>query len=372
MSRPAIPQAQALSADYEQHLRAKVSQFLPNARDRFPGAQPVSFVQSHLDTLKHENFFVSEKSDGTRYLLFIHCHPISPSTSVNGKDNKTAKTRRTHEQECFLIDRKNSYYHIPYTFPSSTAPGGDGLLDNTLLDGELVLDHYPNNVVKPRFLVFDLLILEGRDLTQRPFSKRLGYLNESVLKPLVSYQRSNAHDIQVMSVEMKKMELAYGMDRVWASVAELKHENDGLIFTSEQAPYALGTCEAMIKWKPPHLNSIDFKLRYTDDGKIMLDVGQGRGRYREHGEFTPPDASWIEKRSELDGKIVECTYDPNLATHWTFMRFREDKHEPNHESVVPKILQSIEEGVLVDQLMDSEYLANVKANWKARLQQKPR
>lgn len=41
----------------------------------------------------------------------------------------------------------------------------------------------------------------------------------------------------------------------------LMHENDGLIFTVDACPYYPGTCNEIIKWKPPHMNSIDFEMK---------------------------------------------------------------------------------------------------------------
>lgn len=41
----------------------------------------------------------------------------------------------------------------------------------------------------------------------------------------------------------------------------LLHENDGLIFTTDACPYYPGTCEEIVKWKPSHLNTIDFELK---------------------------------------------------------------------------------------------------------------
>ena len=38
----------------------------------------------------------------------------------------------------------------------------------------------------------------------------------------------------------------------------LMHENDGLIFTQDCCPYYPGTCTEIVKWKPPHMNTIDF------------------------------------------------------------------------------------------------------------------
>jgi len=40
----------------------------------------------------------------------------------------------------------------------------------------------------------------------------------------------------------------------------LKHENDGFIFTVDACPYYAGTCQDIMKWKPMHLNSIDFQM----------------------------------------------------------------------------------------------------------------
>ena len=48
---------------------------------------------------------------------------------------------------------------------------------------------------------------------------------------------------------------------------KLEHENDGLIFTEDRCPYHPGTCTAIYKWKPPHLNSIDFKLINAEAGQ---------------------------------------------------------------------------------------------------------
>ena len=41
---------------------------------RFPGAQPVSFASRHIQELKDENYFVSEKADGVRCLVYTTSH----------------------------------------------------------------------------------------------------------------------------------------------------------------------------------------------------------------------------------------------------------------------------------------------------------
>ena len=43
-------------------------------------------------------------------------------------------------------------------------------------------------------------------------------------------------------------------------IPHLNHENDGLIYTKVDNPYRVGRDDNIIKWKPPHLNTIDFLL----------------------------------------------------------------------------------------------------------------
>lgn len=68
---PDIPGIQAESAvkDFlEQHLARLCN---VKGRARFPGAQPVSFTRDSLALLENMDFWVCEKSDGVRVLVFI-------------------------------------------------------------------------------------------------------------------------------------------------------------------------------------------------------------------------------------------------------------------------------------------------------------
>lgn len=71
----------------------------------------------------------------------------------------------------------------------------------------------------------------------------------------------------------------------------LMHENDGLIFTIDAVPYFPGTCNEIIKWKPAHMNTIDFEIKYlgifkTSENKIWgLHVRDGRDKTSLFGYF---------------------------------------------------------------------------------------
>ncbi len=84
----------------------------------FPGAQPVSFERRHLADPAQPSFatmpfYAAEKTDGVRYMLFIAAG------------------------ETYAVDRNFELKKLPKMhFPKR----GGGLLDKTILDGELVLD----------------------------------------------------------------------------------------------------------------------------------------------------------------------------------------------------------------------------------------
>ena len=92
-------------------------------------------------------------------------------------------------------------------------------------------------------------------------------------------------------------------------IPKLEHENDGLIFTVDACPYYPGTCEHIFKWKPIHLNSIDFNLIKTSEKNVYLLSAVCN---------TPFSKLIIEDellgKEYLDkGGVVECVFDRNKS-----------------------------------------------------------
>ncbi|EPQ27951.1 uncharacterized protein PFL1_04278 [Pseudozyma flocculosa PF-1] len=376
-------------------LRDHVRNLCRLSHSRFPGAQPVSFDKDSIDLLTKEDYWVCEKSDGVRVLILI----VIPSG--------------TNVQEVFLIDRKNDYYQVeglvfPHHMPNlPEVAKARGMRNHTLMDGELVIDTYPDGRRKLVLLLFDLIVIDRELLAERPLSKRYGRLNTFIHPPYAKFLQKNPHLAarQPFEVQVKKMDLSYGIQTVWYDVVpNLKHGNDGLIFTCLNSGYVMGTDPKILKWKPPSENSIDFKLvlRFPPDlardprgnlpdltslpffelHQYLGSDGRGGpgGDYDFFDELWVEPAEWeamVESGEQFDDRIVECVWetDPTPATdmyrerglqlppRWRMMRIRDDKHHGNHHSIVHKILKSIRDGVDADELVASA--AKIRAAWKS-------
>ncbi|KAG0322219.1 Dcp1p-Dcp2p decapping enzyme complex alpha subunit [Podila horticola] len=326
-------------------------------RSNSTGAQPVSFTRLTLKELASEDYFVSEKSDGVRVLLYC----------VVGEDGK---------QSVYLVDRKNKFSYVQeLVFP---APGNQGLLHETVVDGELVTDTEADGQQLVRYLAFDLLVTNGQSIIDKPLGSRLARLQNEFITPYRQMLQNPNVKLapQPFRVSLKQMELSYGIDKMFYEVIpHLKHGNDGLIFTSAVAPYIPSTNTKMLKWKPPSENTIDFRLTLesTSNHKplFVLHEWLGGQNYSRFGQLTVPDDLWRQWQStstELQNRVVEVNYSPSDNT-WRFFRFRDDKEHGNHSSVVQKVVQSIQDGVEREELRQAA--PHIRAAWKerARIQQ---
>ncbi|KAG0946805.1 hypothetical protein G6F57_006460 [Rhizopus arrhizus] len=320
---------------YSKILQKRLKELLHTSNDSFPGCQPVSFETKHLNDIEREDYYVCEKSDGVRYLLFIVHSPKGPAS--------------------FLYDRNRYWYYVPnLLFPIR---GRDNeYLKDTLIDGELVLDTDEKKMLQ-------------QDVIQ-PFHMSLRNVTDiSKLPPF--------------SVELKKMERSYGLRLVFDQIPKLKHKSDGIIWTPVKYPYTLGTCEKLLKWKPPELNTVDFRIaaRWSKEHKPIysIEVLSHGVTYKFYDHFQPEPALATEWKSHLpDGRIAEFRYDSECEVTiveqgyapvvrkggWRFVRFRDDKGTANDENAVKRILNSIRDGVTKEQLLAC--MDRVRAAWKAR------
>ncbi|TPX64182.1 hypothetical protein SpCBS45565_g06083 [Spizellomyces sp. 'palustris'] len=329
---PVIPGVQVRGPTLSDLQRHVSMLFGSRSSNGFPGAQPISFASVHLNELENENYFVSEKADGIRCLMFT-------------------TTNREGRGETYLIDRKNHYYYLDLGLPIPGKPRQSHF--DTVLDGELVLDEYEDGRQVLWFLLFDCIVIDGKTLVDRPYTKRLGYLKENILKPYKELLQTDWEyaQRQPFRMDLKELQLSYHLQKVFEVIPTLKHKSDGIIFTSSVAPYSCGTCDKMLvlSWKPSDENTVDFKVRVdgnADKPRYFLLLWEGQNQYSEYGELTL-DADerkrWLNRPP--DGAIIECRYDPEWPGRWRFTRFRDDKQHANHRNTYRKIMQSIKDGV---------------------------
>jgi len=311
----------------------------------------------------YNSYYVCEKSDGIRYLLY----------STQDRDGNEAH---------FLIDRKNNYWYIPggnLHFPTAQDPVRFHV--KTLIDGELVMDDLGGGHKEPRFLVFDCLVLDGNaDLRWRPLDKRLGYFQEHIMKPYKSLFAKFPQEMQhqAFRVDMKQMQFSYAIETMFRDVLpNLKHGNDGLVFTCRETEYRHGTDENILKWKPVEENTVDFRLSlhfpqvepdeidiasgitdaYTDydspDAHLLTFHGdKAREPYQFFAKLYITEDEWQTLKDlgdPLNHRIVECGLD--LQGRWRIHRFRDDKAEANYISVVNNVMESIQQAVSKDELL---------------------
>lgn len=131
----------------------------------------------------------------------------------------------------------------------------------------------------PRFLVYDIISFEGKDVKSMPFyPTRIQYIQHEIIGP-----RYNAivkgminKVAEPFSIRMKDFwDITQARSLLGEKFAKnLSHEPDGLIFQPSKDPYVPGRCDEVLKWKPANLNSIDFRL------KIVLETAPGLVCYK--------------------------------------------------------------------------------------------
>ena len=389
---PTIEQVGGVKVENEKllgKLRRMITMKMGNARETvFPGAQPVSMTRENLHAnVARDDYFVCEKSDGVRYLLYMLArqHYLIDRKFNFYSLNPPAPTREQPQKSYFPLRR------TPHPDPD-WAQAGTAEHHETLLDGELLIDIDPITQAQELvFCIFDAVLINGVSVMNCDLMERLRVVQNEVIMPRDQILRPELL-VDPFAVRLKHMyhggDTKFVLEKV---LPTLHHGNDGLIFTPVDVPYKVGTCRELIKWKPPDQNSIDFMLREERRmgqrghilelcsngvtgfyGYIYVDEDQLRDIRLELG--LPPDAS-------IPNCVVECVQDPewrvfrppnsrtfaNATQHsgvcpcpecyetgvWKYMRVRDDKSLPNDVGVVKKIQQSIRDGVVAQEVVDA-------------------
>ncbi|XP_052763075.1 mRNA-capping enzyme-like [Mya arenaria] len=295
----------------------------------FPGSQPISLDVKNIDYLRKKPYKCSWKADGTRFMMLID-----------------------GEHQVFMLDRDNTVFHVPnLMFPRRKDLNGH--TTNTLLDGEMIVDTVNGQNV-PRFLIYDIIKFEGKEVGKTDFNTRILCIEKEIIGPRHAKMSAGKLDKarEPFSVRIKPfwdiVTARKLLDGAFAS--QVSHEVDGLIFQPVPDPYHPGRCKETLKWKPPELNSVDFKMVIKMDagGEGML--ASKRALLYVTGLEQPfSEMKYTKDLKELDKKIIECCFDPTTNA-WKYMRVRTDKSFPNHYTTAVAVCDSIKYPVTKEML----------------------
>lgn len=310
---------------------------------RFPGTMAMSLSRRHKRMIANNDYVALEKSDGMRYLLLAL------------------------KEFVVLIDRRMNVFQLD---PNPCIPSfGAGAMgqpqENTLLDGELThnmaLDCW-------EYLIFDVVVIDNdmsvaqMDFRERMHAAEVFVAAPRVWSPAVSgllrlrvkdyYEKPN---IRSLFDHIKKQK----GESHWIYINHARRDgiicniNDGVIFQPCIMPYTVKNCHALLKWKPPVLNSIDFALeleravdpksdRPTVRSYIAYRSDKGNTRLREAFFPSTLKKKWAADFNKHNNSIVELSYD-RKAGEWRYIRTREDKDVPNFSTTVIDTMESIAE-----------------------------
>lgn len=310
-------------------LQQKVQDMCLWTSNGFPGSQPVSMDRINIEKLHKKPYRVSWKADGTRYMMLIE-----------------------KRGEVFFFDRDFSCFHVEnITFPHRKDLHRH--LENTLLDGEMVLDKLEGKTI-PRYLVYDIIKFENEDVGKLEFyPKRLDYIKNEIIGA-----RYKAIECEVINRSSEPFSVRakdfWDISQAGALLSpkfakQLLHEPDGLIFQPSIDPYTTGPSPDVLKWKPLSMNSVDFKLRIAEESGVGI-LHRKIGQLFVGGLDRPfAQIQYTKALKDLNNKIIECKFDNN---RWVLMRQRVDKSYPNSYSTAIAVWNSIKNPVTTEYLLD--------------------
>lgn len=358
-------QKYSLSIDkpYYESIIRKLRNFVNSKSLRFPGLQVINMSKDHIEVFSKicERLLICEKSDGVRYLL-IHFS--------NGN--------------ILFVGRNLEFYLIHTVTPLPTSGKHKDWEIENFLDGELIVDRVKKpqeelkklifqkneskttnhsllnliqvgeNYYEVKFLIFDAIVVKAENVGNLKFRDRLKTLSEffflkdtkkkfmmkyspfmeystieNISKNNISYKaeihsHSNNKITQAkFSIEifMKDYYTFDKIDHLYSNVSKnLSHDNDGVIINLDDYPYYSGQSFEIYKWKPAHLNTIDFEITSINNehGRLyILNVAETRDKiiavscifFRSEEEKSKFELEIEELNVSGKPIIAECFYD---------------------------------------------------------------
>jgi SAM-dependent methyltransferase len=246
---------------------------------KFAGIQPKTLSDDKFE--KKENYAITKKLDGLRYLLV------------------------TLKGQMYSISSKLEIRWVPYKSKG---------LENFIFDTEYFRGYYH---------IFDIVTPEFPTLFKRveeiikilPKIEALGGAKPVVLKEY--YFTKNLENLySVFKDQTKNLD-----DKIY----------DGLILVKQDEPYKKSN---PLKWKPVHMNTVDFQIVKKENLTFELLVGDVEA-LKHFGNTLVTKKHYDTYKT---GDIIEFSYDGNK---WVPIKLRNDKSKPNFYTVAEDNFQAV-------------------------------
>uniref|UniRef100_A0A803KTR5 mRNA guanylyltransferase n=1 Tax=Chenopodium quinoa TaxID=63459 RepID=A0A803KTR5_CHEQI len=272
--------------------------------DKIPDQQEYHLRRVKLQLLRQRYYYATWKADGTRYMMLL---------SPDG---------------CYPIDRRFKFRRMQMRLPCRSRTKSE-FHQYTLLDGEMIIDSVSSQKQERRYLIYDLIALNGVSIIERPFSERWMMIEKEIIEPrnqdrkrmLESHSKpSYRYDLEPFRVRRKDFWLLSTVGKLLNEfIPNLSHEADGLIFQIGE---------------------------FGSEDLYLYD--KGKKRLMEGNRVAFSDGSYS---SLYSGKIIECSWDTRQNV-WLYMRTRTDKLTPNEFSTYKKVMRSIDDNITQDVLLN--------------------
>ncbi|PRP74459.1 hypothetical protein PROFUN_06588 [Planoprotostelium fungivorum] len=349
---------QKVSPDKNDQLQRMCNQALhQNARVDFPGSMPVNFRRKHFAEIQKKEYYVSEKTDGMRYLMVV--------------------TR----EGVYMCTRRYEFQSVPgasilcHLFPDS------------IFDGEMV--KYEREKDRQMYLLFDVILYEGDNVSQKFVPDRLAMIGAAVGKwryhmgknPTDKFPFEFTGKVFKDKSEIRdllKLMREHNGERFFEDRSR-HHKTDGLVFTCRNEPYLIRSAHSMYKWKYSDKLSVDFRVVIERDNRLKFYVTSRRDSPEVEYNIEPKLSNRDElvrdiqshertRREQRDyGTIAELKYDP-WESSWVYCNLRGDKTTPNHISILLDTLEVLSENVTTNEIT---FRMSGKSNeeWKSRTEE---
>ena len=336
-----------------------------------PGPLPISFARKHIQQLINNEYYVCEKSDGERAILYIN----------------------SAEQCAYIVDRKFQFRRFTdSTFYCRLCAHGD-----TVVDGEILALPNDNDVSKTSdnivtqsthvFMMFDCMVVDGTNVSQLKLSERLRSMVRHVVEPYNQFiVQSTYHNYSVTPLQLKVKFMVgkkyfnelrklvvesstapghYIFTRIDSKGQRQQNGNDGFIFTPENDSYMQSTINGLLKWKWPGMNTVDMRIVspfYNDNGELNLYTQANTLDYNHNTSDRASDVLMRstavsnesqQKLNQLLGNssdaIIEFSYNSKTG-EWIPHNRRTDKNSPNFITTVISTLETIIDNVTINEL----------------------